>query len=293
MELRQLRYFRAVVEEGNLTRAARSLGLGSSALSEQIIALERQLDVRLFHRTRAGMVPTAAGRALIPHARDVLAAARTARQAVREAARTTVCWRVGVTPGSPHPLVCRLWELLTGAGVAAEPVDVPAAEQVDAVRAGRLDAGLVCLPVDSQGLTAVTVSNAPLGVLLRADHPLAGRTEVTWAELEGQELLWFARELAPGYHDDVLAACHAAGWWPTLRARPPRRALFTAELRCVPDLVALRPRTAVDDGPGLAWRPLHEAPHVRHALVWRAGDEGGTRPVVKIMTAVAAALTAA
>ncbi|CAL9644339.1 LysR family transcriptional regulator [Streptomyces sp. enrichment culture] len=241
MELRQLRYFRAVVEEGNLTRAARSLGLGSSALSEQIIALERQLDVRLFHRTRAGMVPTAAGRALIPHARDVLAAARTARQAVREAARTTVCWRVGVTPGSPHPLVCRLWELLTGAGVAAEPVDVPAAEQVDAVRAG----------------------------------------------------LWFARELAPGYHDDVLAACHAAGWWPTLRARPPRRALFTAELRCVPDLVALRPRTAVDDGPGLAWRPLHEAPHVRHALVWRAGDEGGTRPVAKIMTAVAAALTAA
>ncbi|MEV0324641.1 LysR family transcriptional regulator [Streptomyces sp. NPDC050658] len=277
MELRQLRYFRAVADEGNLSRAAETLGLRSSSLSEQIIALERQLGVELFRRTPAGMAPTAAGTALLPHARAVIAAASAAEECVRDTASERR-WRVGVTPGSPHTVIARLWDLLRDAGAVAEPVDASTAEQVGAVRRGDLDAGLVCLPVDDRRLSCRVVSDEPLGVLMAERHRLAaaGTTvRLTWDDLFEEQLLWFPREFAPGYHDDVLAACHAAGWWPRLRARPPRRALFTAELRAGRDLIALRPRTALADGTGLAWRPLSGAPRLRHALVWRA--DGGQR----------------
>ena len=299
MELRQLRYFTAIVEEGTLTRAAQLLGLGTSALSEQTLALEREMGTALFRRTSTGMVPTQAGRALLPHARTALAASRAAEQAVRDAA-SVPRWRVGVTPGSPHAVVDALWERLRAHGVDAEPVDASTAEQVEAVRRGTWEAGLVCLPVDGHGLETAVVSDVPLGVLTSAGHPLAGAGPLEWDALAGQELLWFPRDLAPGYHDAVMSACHAAGWWPRLRARPPRRALFTAELRSGEgELVALRPRTSLDDGAGLAWRPLTGAPRLRHAVVWRGGDEaagedqeGPGRPGPSCVTRVMRALEA-
>ncbi|MFD4370745.1 LysR family transcriptional regulator [Streptomyces sp. NPDC058486] len=297
MELRQLRYFGAVFKERNLTRAAQALGMGSSALSEQIMALEREMGVPLFRRTPSGMVPTAAGQALAPHAHAVVSAAGVARRAVEQSAGAARRWRVGVTPGSPHELVARVWDALRGAGIAAEPVDASTAEQLDAVRVGSLEVGLVCLPIDARGMRTALVSDVPLGVLMADGHPLAERSEVAWPDLADQELLWFPRELAPGYHDDVLAVCRAAGWWPTLRARPPRRALFTAELLAARRLVALRPVTSQADGPGLVWRPLGSAPRLRHALVWAgpgtdtASVGSGAPAVTEIMADVAAALS--
>ncbi|WP_406229475.1 LysR family transcriptional regulator [Nocardia sp. NBC_01009] len=65
MELRQLRYFCAVAETGNLTRAAEGLGLRSPSLSQQIRGLEQELGAELFERSAEGMTLTAAGRALL------------------------------------------------------------------------------------------------------------------------------------------------------------------------------------------------------------------------------------
>ncbi|GGT29768.1 LysR family transcriptional regulator [Streptomyces purpureus] len=270
VELRQVRYFEAVVQEGNLTRAAEALGLRSSSLSEQIIALERTLGAPLFHRTPAGMEPTPAGLALVPYARALLETARAAARSVREASAGQVI-RMGVTPGSPHTVVERLWRSFKDRERTLELLDVPTADQLCAVRHGALEAGLVVLPADTGGLRTAPVSEERLGVLVAHDHPLAAKSRLTWEDLDGEELLWFPRDLAPGYHDDVLSVCHAAGWWPRLRARPPRRNLFVTELRSEPRLVALRPRWALADGEGLAWRPLEGAPALVHALIWAEG----------------------
>ncbi|WP_372452607.1 LysR substrate-binding domain-containing protein [Pseudonocardia nigra] len=114
------------------------------------------------------------------------------------------------------------------------------------------------------------VSDVPLGVLVADSHPLAGVPAVSWGDLDGQDLLWFDRELAPGYHDAVPAACRAAGWRPgRLRKGPPRHGLLVAELRHGGAVVALRPHWDRRDGDGLSWVPLAaDPPRLRHALVW-------------------------
>src|SRR5438552_5499301 len=110
MELRHLRYFIAVAEEGRLTRAAERLGIQPPPLSRQIKAIEREIDVQLFHRKPRGVGLTDAGRALLDDARAMLAhldhALDTARRTARgERGRISV----GYTSGAGlHPLVQRV-----------------------------------------------------------------------------------------------------------------------------------------------------------------------------------------
>ncbi|MEV5507991.1 LysR family transcriptional regulator [Streptomyces orinoci] len=267
MELRQLRYFCAVAEEANLTRAARRLRLSSPSLSQQIKALEREAGAPLFHRTQAGMTLTRAGRALLPEARAVLDAAGRALRTVRAAAAERPPLRALVAPGTPSDLLHRLYSAARTTG-SALTLDVAAtAGQLARIRRAEADLALVTLPADTEGLHTLVVLDEPLGVLLSAGHPLTAAARLSWSDLGGEELLWFSREFAPGYHDMVLAACHTGGWVPRLRIAPARRSIVQAELGGGERVVALRPESATAEG--LVWRPLAEAPpRLRLALAW-------------------------
>ena len=109
MELRHLRYFIAIAEEGHITRAAERLGMQQPPLSQQLKAMERELDVQLFIRKARGVELTDAGRALLDEARGMLAQLDRAVEATRRAARGEqgrLC--LGVTSTTPfHPLVPR------------------------------------------------------------------------------------------------------------------------------------------------------------------------------------------
>ena len=239
-----------MAEEGHLTRAAERLGLRASSLSQQIIALERELDATLFVRTQSGMTPTAAALALLPHARRILEEAELGARAVRD---TTLGrpLRVGVTPGAPPAVLSTLY------AEAVEIDDLPAARQLDLLRRGALDAGLLALPEDVDSLRVAVVSERPLGVLVSDAHSLALLDEVGWEDLTGLDLLLYERKLAPGYHDRLLADCAAAGC-----SRPRRTA----------SAVAVRRRTAA------RWRRRRLASPRgtgrRSALVAAAGGPG-------------------
>ncbi|WP_304528349.1 LysR family transcriptional regulator [Mycobacterium sp. ACS1612] len=108
MELRQLRYFVAVAEELHYGRAAERLHISGPALSQQIIALERELSAELFVRDRRSVALTEAGRSLLDDARRMLALAEDARQRLHRTAAETTPLRIGYVSWLPDDIAALL-----------------------------------------------------------------------------------------------------------------------------------------------------------------------------------------
>jgi DNA-binding transcriptional LysR family regulator len=155
MTLQQLTYFLAAAEHGSFSAAAQSLFMAQPSLSEQIRRLEAELGVTLFARVGRGLELTEAGRLLQPHAERTLAAARETAESVREVRELeggTV--EFGTFGSAHHYLLAGLVEDFRKRhpNVRVRAVGQNSAEVADAVREGRLEAGLVALPVDDRGL---------------------------------------------------------------------------------------------------------------------------------------------
>src|SRR5438128_2267481 len=109
MELRQLAYFVAVAEEAHFTRAAARIPIAQPAISQQIRRLEAELSEALFVRDRRAVKLTAAGEALLPHARATLSAADGARQAVAAlSGLMTGRLAIGLVQTRPHQRIAHL-----------------------------------------------------------------------------------------------------------------------------------------------------------------------------------------
>jgi DNA-binding transcriptional LysR family regulator len=212
MDLRQLRYFLAVADAGQLTRAAARLGLQQPPLSQQIHALERQLGMPLFQRHAKGVTLTDGGRLLADEARRLLAdvaamedrIGRVARgrRGVLQVAFTSSAAAHAFTPEalracrSRHPEI----DLLIG--------ESNAAEITDAVAAGRLHCGLLRVPVArAAGLVLDTLLREPVVAALPLDHALARRRRIALRDLHAQELILVRRPGAPGLYANLLALC--------------------------------------------------------------------------------------
>lgn len=193
VELRQLRIFVAVCDEGGFTAAGRRVGVVQSAVSSTVRALERDLGHELFARTSRRVDLTDAGRALLPEARRALAAADAARDAV-DAVRGGL--RGTVRIGTMHPRVLRplrLPQLL--ARFRAEHPDVEirllhgptSAEKLQLVRDGRLDLALVGAGgPPPAGVRYLPLKREVMQLACHRDHPLATRAEVGLALLAGE-----------------------------------------------------------------------------------------------------------
>lgn len=153
--LQQLTYFVGAVTHGSFSAAAQALGVAQPSLSEQIRRLERQLRVTLFVRTNRRLVLTEAGRVFLPRAEAALAAAEEAVDSVRPV-RTLSGGTIsfGTFSSAHHFMLGELVEQFRRRypDVRLRIVGRNSTEVVEAVREGRLEAGLVALPVDDHGL---------------------------------------------------------------------------------------------------------------------------------------------
>ena len=176
MTLQQLTYFLAAAEHGSFTAAADVLRLARPSVSEQIAHLEAELGAALFVRAGRRLQLTDAGRLLVPEAERTLASAREAADAVRRARTLTGgTASLGTFSTADHLLLPRLVEDFAQRypEVAVRVVGENSSQLADAVRAGRLEAGLVALPVDDDGLE-VGAAVARLEVVYASADP--GRT---------------------------------------------------------------------------------------------------------------------
>jgi DNA-binding transcriptional LysR family regulator len=188
VDLRKLRYFVAVAEELHFGRAAERLHLAQPVVSRQIRALEDDLKVQLFVRTKRSTELTAAGHQLLEDARPLLAAAEATRRRVTRAARGPRTFTLAFMPGITVTAAARAF--------AAEHPDVDVElirttwdDQVDVLRDGRADVSIVRLPIDQRGLTVRPLFEEPRVVMLPVDHRLAGKPSLEIADLADEHLL--------------------------------------------------------------------------------------------------------
>lgn len=220
-DLRRLRYFVAVAEEGSVTRAAQRLHLAQQSLSQQIRELEAQLGVVLFDRRRRGVELTDVGEVLLREARPVLAQAERAVQAVRGAARGEQGeLRVGFLSSVANylmpPVVRGFGERHPGVRLRTE--DLSIASLVAGVREGRLDAALSRPPL-VHDLTCEEILREPVGAVLPEGHVLADRDELTLAELAGEPWVLTPRASWPPWHRKYDEDFARAGYRPRVVQR--------------------------------------------------------------------------
>src|SRR5262245_40413516 len=170
MTFQQLRYFLAAAEHGSFTAAARSLYVAQPSLSEQVRQLEAELGVDLFARVGRGIVLTDAGRTFRPEAERVLADVDRARDAVRgirELRGGTLSFGMFGT-ASGYLIADLVGDFRKRyPDVRLRLVGQNSSLVADAVRAGRLEAALVVLPVDDDGLEVRPVHREELVVVSR------------------------------------------------------------------------------------------------------------------------------
>jgi DNA-binding transcriptional LysR family regulator len=278
-EVRQLRYFIAVADESNFTRAAERLNLAQQALSAAIAQLEALLGIKLFERTTRSVRLTSVGAAWVPYAREALAAADRAADAAADlAAGRAGRLRVGLAATHALDLTPRL----VRAFAERFPLVELELEQFDfedpsgGLHQRRSDVALVRPPFNDDGLELIVLGAEPRFAVLAADHPLADRAAIDFAEIADEP--WMGVATDPLWCDFWLVA-ERRSEAPTLGAIcRTRDELFEAARArratgLVPRAVA-RPQA----WPHLAFVEVRDIPHSTFAIAWRSDT---TQPAVR------------
>ncbi|RTF36981.1 LysR family transcriptional regulator, partial [Serratia marcescens] len=223
IELRRLRAFVTVVEEGNITRAAERLFIQQPPLTRLLQGLEDELGVKLLQRLPRGVRVTEAGGVLFEEARALLARAERLREAVQRAARGEQGHiAIGFTSSAAlHPFVPNLLRRYRDIlpGITTQLEEAGSGELMEALLEQRLDAAFVRSPANGiPGLSVEPVLSEPMIVALPLGHRLAHETQqpLPLAELAHEAFILYRRPAGQGLYDAILAACHRAGFSPRI-----------------------------------------------------------------------------
>ncbi|MCX2715489.1 LysR substrate-binding domain-containing protein [Mycolicibacterium sp. J2] len=286
MELRQLEYFVAVVEEANFTRAAQRMLVAQPAVSTQVARLERELGQPLLDRSRREVRLTAAGQAVLPFARAALHAVRQARTAVDELTQLvhgTVTIGTVTSHNVDMPrLLARFHHVHPGVEMMLSTDTSDAL--IDGLRSGRLDVAIASVGAAEvpDGLAVLSTTEQVIDVVVGLDDPWARRRTVTLTALADRPLISLPR--GGGIRRQFDAACAGAGLTPRVAfeaATPEALADLAAQglgAAIVPRSVAL----ARDDVHAIAIRPELRG---RLVLAWRA--EGPVSPAARALVEMA------
>jgi DNA-binding transcriptional LysR family regulator len=216
MELRHLRYFRAVAENQSFRVAAERIHVTQPAITRQIQDLEAEVGVALFQRTTVGVLLTPAGELFLREVRAALSTLDAAtRAAKRVAAGLEGSLRLGFVENSSWDglvpdVFARYQALAPDIHMALLPMNTP--EQIESLMADRMDGGFIYtfedLPTEICGIPLMQKS-ALLAVPRQWGWP-DGKT-ISASALNDKPIVTFPRNTYPAYHDYFIQACRGAG----------------------------------------------------------------------------------
>jgi LysR family transcriptional regulator, benzoate and cis,cis-muconate-responsive activator of ben and cat genes len=192
IELRQLRYFLAVAEHLNFTRAAEQMGIAQPPLSQHILALERQLGVKLFVRSRRNVALTPEGQALISFARRLNNTTQMAAQVVQAIARgEDGPLALGAIFSSIYAVIPRILPpfIKKYPKVKLHLQEMTISQQISALKEHRIDAGILRGPINERELEAVTLFEEPFVAVVPSSHEFSREKALTFAQIAKHPLI--------------------------------------------------------------------------------------------------------
>lgn len=290
MELRHLRYFRAVAEELHFGRAAERLHMAQPPLSQQIRQLEDELGVALLVRSTRRVELTPAGADYLQRAIAILDSVdAAARQVQRIADGRQGNLAIGCVGSATYSLLPALVRALSD---ELPDVDVHvrgemlAPAQIAALESGDIDLALLRMPINTTGLRVESIRSDRLIVALPHDHPLAhgaSDTPVDLALLGGDDFIVHAGSGKSVMHGVLSAAAGRAGFVPRIRHEVEETSTLVTLVAAGVGVALVPEPTSALGIPGVVYRPLDTDDEVELAVAFPDGPQS---PLVDRVLAV-------
>jgi DNA-binding transcriptional LysR family regulator len=294
MELRHLRYFVAVAEHLNFTKAAAKLHLAQPSLTRQIHNLEEEIGVRLLNRSKSQVALTEEGRSFLVDARRILALATESILAVQRLSRgETGQLNIAYLSNSDFELLPETLGAFRQAfpHIALNLFDMVPAEQFRALEGGKIDLGFVGLrpPAALGHVRWECIARHRTVVVLPAKHPLARKSQVNLRDLKTMFFVGLSEKTHPGFRLWLHETCQPAGFTPRIlqdAELEPALMTFVAEGLGVS---LARERIKKLPHPGVVFRPLTPPVRSDYCIAWnRANDSRALQEYIQIVKGLAA-----
>ena len=280
MELRHLRYFVTLAEELHFGRAAERLHIAQPPLSQQIRQLEGELGFELFYRTKRKVQLTEAGQVFLDEVQQIMRQLQQAIQVGRQTSRGEIGQLVvGFVSSAAYnilPTILRTFRSCVP-GVSIELHELTTDQQLEWLREGRMDVGLLRPPVEENRFSCETIFQESLMVALPEAHLLASQSNVCLTSLANEPFILFPRILAPGLYDLIISLCQQAGF-------SPKVAQEAIQMQTIVSLVAADMGVAIVPASlqnlqriGVVYKTLQEpTPKVAIAIILRKNETSPT-----------------
>ena len=278
MELRHLRYFVAVADALNFTKAAEQLRLAQPSLTRQIHNLEEELGVRLFNREKNQVTLTPEGRAFLSDARRLLAQAAESINSVQRLSRGhTGELNIAYLSNFNFEL---LPETLGAFRLACPHVslnlfDMSPAEQLRALEARKIDLGFIGLrpPKPSKDLQWECITHHDIVVVLPEHHRMAKKESIHITALKEEFFIGMSEQSHPGYRDWLVAACQPGGFTPRIIQNADLESALMHVVAQSLGITLARSQIRKLPHPGVVFRALVPAIQTDHWIAWNQNND--------------------
>ncbi|VUS94007.1 HTH-type transcriptional regulator BenM [Klebsiella huaxiensis] len=266
LDIRLLRYFAVVAQENNISRAAQRLFISQPPLSRHIRHLETQLGVTLFLRHTKGLILTDEGRRVLDIIRPLLEVQDRTLAALSQLSEYSQHpLRLGLTTAFEQGIFAAVESALSDYSSTLHVTRQSSPALAQLVRKGKLDAALVALPLNTEGLSQHPLPyHEPLIAALPASWPEASAANLTLSALNHRPLFWFKRERNPDFFDYTRRIFDRAGYAPAYVEEPAEHDVLLARIA---------------RGEGMILLPASFSAIQRQGVVFCPLDEGGRMPL--------------
>ena len=260
LDIRLLRAFAVVAEENNISRAAQRLFISQPPLTRHIRHLEAQLGVTLFQRHSKGLILTDAGREVLEMIRPLLVLQERTLAALSQlSAHSPQPLRLGLTTAFEQGIFAAVESALSDHTRTLHITRHASPALAQQVRKGKLDAALVALPLNTEGLHLHPLPyQEPLIAALPASWPEAASPALTLRALNHRPLFWFKRERNPDFFDYTRRIFDRAGYTPAYVEEPAEHDVLLARIARGEGMILLPASFSAIQRQGVVFCPVAE-----------------------------------